>query len=84
MYPMRVNKGLGLIYFIWLFFYIIGIPKPVMVALMDVISFSKIIVDMHFKCMSLTFCKPSSLFGIYNVYFQYAMWLNFHGVFQFR
>ncbi len=55
-----------------------------MVALMDVISFSKIIVDMHFRCMSLTFCNPSFLFGIYNVYVQYAMWLSFHGVFQFR
>lgn len=61
MYLVQTNGGLELIYFIWFFFCIIGIPKHVIVTLMDVTSFAKIIVDMSLKCMSLTFCKPNHL-----------------------
>jgi hypothetical protein len=61
MHPMCINEGLELIYFIWVFFCIIGIPKLVIMALVDVTSFAKIIVNMSFRCMSFSFCKPNHL-----------------------
>jgi hypothetical protein len=61
MYLIWINKGLESIYFIWLFVYVISIPKHVITTLVDVISFAKIIADVNFKCISLTFCKLNYL-----------------------